>query len=355
MNPSYDHARGSSDTLGIGIIGSGYMALTYAEALARHVRGGSLVAIGGGSRASGLAAHYGVPAYPSHEELLTDPAVDAVIITTPDQVHAEQTLAAAAAGRHVLVEKPMAPSVADCDRMLAACAAAGVALAVVKTERYRRTSRKARELLDAGRVGAIRMLTTTSCFSELVGAEILTSRPWYRDPAGGGLFMSMAAHNTDLLLWLMGKPALSVYAQAGSYSELGAPDLSVMAQIGFAGGAMAQMLISAEMPPPSLRSSEVRFQVIGSSGILDFENYEFLDLGQGDSWERLVTPPRFDYMADPTSPQRLEPHIGVVQGFVDALLTNSPPPVTGMDGRAAVAICEACLRSAASGQVVQLV
>lgn len=341
-------------SVGVGIIGSGYMALTYAEALARYVPGGRLAAIGGGSRAAALAADYGVPAYPTPAALLADPSVQAVILTTPDQVHCEQTLEAAAAGRHVLVEKPMAPSVAACDRMIAACEAAGVRLAVVKTERYRRTSRAARELLDSGRIGAVRMLTTTSCFPEQVAGDIFASRPWYLDPASGGLFMSMASHNADLLLWLVGRPAVAVYAQAATFGGLGAPNLSVMAQVGFEGGAMAQMLISSEMPPPSLRSSEVRFQVVGATGMIDFENYEFLDLGQGDGWERLVTPPRFDYVADPKSPQRLEPHIGVVQGFVDAILADAPPPVGGADGRAAVAICEACLRSAAAGQAVAL-
>lgn len=341
-------------SVGIGIVGSGYMALTYAEALARYVPGARLAAIGGGSRAPALGADYGVPAYPSAAALLADPGVQAVILTTPDQVHCAQTLEAAAAGRHVLVEKPMAPSVADCDRMIAACDAAGVRLAVVKTERYRRTSRAARELIDGGRIGPVRMLTTASCFPEGVAAEIFASRPWYLDPAGGGLFMSMASHNADLLLWLAGQPAVSVYAQARTYGGLGAPNLSVMAQIGFAGGAMAQMLISSELPPPSLRSSEVRFTVVGGRGLIDFENYEFLDFGQGEGWERLVTPPRFDYVADPKSPQRLEPHIGVVQGFVDAILADAPPPVSGADGRAAVAICAACLQSAAAGQAVTL-
>jgi predicted dehydrogenase len=341
-------------SVGVGIVGSGYMALTYAESLSRYVRGGRLVAIGGGSRAAALAADYGVAAHPTLEALLADPAVEALVITTPDQAHCEQTLAAAAAGRHVLVEKPMAPSVAQCDEMIAACEAAGVRLAVVKTERYRGTTTRARALIDEGRIGEVRMLTTTSCFPEGVAAEIFASRPWYLDPAGGGLFMSMASHNADMLLWLVGRPATTVYAQARTYGGLQAPNLSVMAQIGFAGGAMAQMLISSELPPPSLRSSEVRFQVVGSRGLLDFENYEFLDLGAGEGWERRFTPPRFDYVADPKSPQRLEPHIGVVQGFVDSILADAAPPVGGADGRAAVAICEACLRSAAEGRPVTL-
>jgi predicted dehydrogenase len=342
------------DTVGIGMIGSGYMALTYAESLARHMTGARLVAIAGGRRAPSLAADYEVAAEESVEALLARADVDAVILTTPDQVHCAQTLQAAAAGKHVLVEKPMAPTVAQCDQMIAACQAAGVKLAVVKTERYRDLTMRAKQLIEAGQIGPIWMLRTISCFPEAVGRDILTSRPWYTDPAGGGLFMSMASHNADMLLWLTGAQPQQVFAQAHTFGDSGVPVQSVMAQIAFENGIMGHMWISAEMPPPSLPSSEVRFQVIGARGILDFENYEFLDLGTGEGWERLITPARFDYTNDPKSALRLVPHIRVVQEFVNSILEDRRPGVPGETGRAAVAICEACLVSARSAQAVAL-
>jgi predicted dehydrogenase len=132
------------DTVGVGMVGSGFMGLTYAEAIARHVTGARLVAVAGGSRAAKLAAEYGVPAEPTVEALLARRDVDAVVLATPDQVRRELTEKAAAAGKHVLAEKPMAPTVADCDAMIAACARAGVTLAVVKTERYRKITRRAK-------------------------------------------------------------------------------------------------------------------------------------------------------------------------------------------------------------------
>lgn len=338
----------------LGLIGSGYMALTYAEAIHSHVKGGHLVAIAGGSRAAGLAADYGVTAEPTIEALLARPDIDAVILTTPDQVHHPETLQAAAAGKHVLVEKPMAPSVAQCQEMIAACETAGVKLAVVKTERYRRLTKQAKQLIEAGRIGSIRMLRTVSCFPVSLGQEILESRPWYGDPAGGGLFMSMASHNADMLLWLNGVRVVQLFAQVTTFSDISLPAQSVMAQLRFENGSMGQMLISAEMPPPSLRSSEVRFEVTGSQGILDFENYEFLDLGTATGWERVFTPERFDYLAQPKSPIRLEPHLGVVQEFVNSILEDRSPQVSGADGLAAVEICEACLRSARTGQAISL-
>jgi UDP-N-acetyl-2-amino-2-deoxyglucuronate dehydrogenase len=342
------------NTVGIGMIGSGYMALTYSEAIAQHVRGARLVAIAGGRRAPGLAAEYGVAVEPSVEALLERRDIDAVIVTTPDQVHRQQTLQAAVAGKHVLVEKPMAPTVAQCDEMIAACRAAGVKLAVVKTERYRRLTIRAKQLIDEGRIGPIRMLRTVSCFPVSVGKDILESRPWYTEPSGGGLFMSMASHNADMLLWLTGVRPRQIFAQAATFSDISAPNQSVMAQIVFENNIMGHLWISSEMPSPSLPSSEVRFQVVGAQGIIDFENYEFLDLGEGERWERLFTPPRFDYVREPKSPIRLEPHIGVVQEFVSSIIENRQPGVTGLDGRAAVEICEACLISAHTGRAVDI-
>jgi myo-inositol 2-dehydrogenase/D-chiro-inositol 1-dehydrogenase len=342
------------DVVRVGIIGSGYMALTYAEAIARHITGAHLVAIAGGKRAPGLASEYSVDSEASIEALLARSDVDAVILTTPDQVHCPQTLQAAAAGKHVLVEKPMAPTIAQCDTMIAACQAARVKLAVVKTERYRSVTIRAKQLIDKGRIGPIWMLRTISCFPASVGRDILASRPWYADPASGGLFMSMASHNADMLLWLTGARPKQIFAQANTFGDASVPALSVMAQIAFENGIMGHMWISAEMPPPGMPSSEVRFQVVGARGIIDFEDYEFLDLGTGDRWERLFTPQRFDYVREPKSPIRLEPHIGVVQEFVNSILEDRQPGVPGEAGRSAVEVCEACLISARTGQAVDI-
>src|SRR5262245_57072965 len=127
-------------SVGIGMIGSGFMGLTYCEAITRHVRGARLAAVAGGKRAADLAREYGVAAVPSVEGLLGRKDVQAVVLATPDQNRRELTLAAAAAGKHVLAEKPMAPTIADCDAMIAACRRAGVTLAGVKDEQLRETT-----------------------------------------------------------------------------------------------------------------------------------------------------------------------------------------------------------------------
>lgn len=341
-------------TVGIGMIGSGFMGLTYSEAIARHVKGAKLVGVAGGRRAEELAKDYGVWGAPSIEALLARDDVQAVVLATPDQNRRELTAAAAAAGKHVLAEKPMAPTIAECDAMIAACRKAKVNLAVVKTERFRKITKRAKQLIDEGAIGPVRMVRTVSSFPITLARELFETRPWMGDPAGGGLFMGMATHNTDFLRWVTGANAIRVFAQVTTFSDLPATAQSVMAQIAFDNGAMGHLWISSEFPPPGIPSSEVRFQIVGRDGILDLENFEFLDLGKGEKWERIETPERFDYLKEPKSPIRLYPHIGVVQEFVDSILEQRPPRVGGAEGRAAVEICEACLISARTGKAVDL-
>ncbi len=342
------------ETIGIGMIGSGFMGLTYSEVVSHHATGCHLAAITGGQRAEKLASDYGVACEPSVELLLARPDVAAVVLATPDQDRARLTRLAAAAGKHVLAEKPMAPTVAECDQMIADCAAAGVNLAVVKTERFRKITQRAKQLIDDGTLGPIQMMRTVSAFPLPLTRQLFEERPWMADPHSGGLFMGMASHNTDFLRWLTGRNAVKVFAQATTFSDLAAPAQSVMAQIELEGGIMAHMWITTELPSPSLPSSEVRFQVFGRDAMFDLENFEFLELGQGDKWERIYSPERFDYLKEPKSPIRLFPHIGVIQEFVDSIREQRVPRVGGAEGRAAVEICEACLISARTGAAVTL-
>lgn len=342
------------ESVGMGMVGSGFMGLTYSEVVARHAQGCRLVAVTGGKRAAKLADDYGVACAPTFDALLERDDVHAVVLATPDQDRPELTRRAAAAGKHVLAEKPMAPTVAECDQMIADCRRAGVNLGVVKTERFRKITRRAKQLIDDGELGPLRMLRTVSAFPLPLTKQLFDERPWMNDPRGGGLFMGMASHNADFLRWLTGRDAVQVFAQATTYSDVPAANLSVMAQIVFADGIMAHMWITAELPSPSLPSSEVRFQVFGRDAMLDLENFEFLDLGKGDKWERIQTPERFDYLKEPKSPVRLFPHIGVIQEFVDSIREGRAPAIGGAEGRAAVEICEACLRSAQTGQAVAI-
>ncbi|MFN0198305.1 MAG: Gfo/Idh/MocA family protein [Planctomycetaceae bacterium] len=341
-------------SIGIGMIGSGFMGLTYSEVAANHLKGGHLVAIAGGSRAPQLAKDYNVPVESSPEALLARPDIEAVILATPDQYRKDLTIAAAKAGKHVLAEKPMAANVRQCDEMIEACRKAGVNLAVVKTERYRKLTQMAKQIVDEGGIGPVWMMRTISSFPRPLTEDISTTRQWMYDPTSSGLFFGIATHNADFLRWMANANATKVFAKTHTYSDLPGSTHSVMAQIEFENGVMAHMWISSEFPAPGIPSSEVRFQVVGRDGILDIENFEFLDLGKDGKWERIYTPERFDYLKEPKSPIRLYPHIGVIQEFVDSITEKRAPKIGGEQGRAAVEICEACLISSQSGEAVTL-
>jgi predicted dehydrogenase len=343
-----------AESLGIGMIGSGFMGLSYSQCVVAHVEGAHLVSITGGSRAGALAEEHSVPADESVEAMVARPEIDAVIVATPDQYRLEIAEKVAAAGKHLLVEKPMAPTVAECDQMIQLCEQAGVSLGVVKTERFRTITRKAKALIDEGALGPIRMMRTLSAFPISLTRDVFAERQWMYDPNSGGLFMGMASHNTDFLRWLCGKNVVRVFAQVNTFSDIDSPAQSVMAQLQFEDGIMAQMWITSELPDPSIPDSEVRFEVVGRDAILDFENFNFLRMGKGDSWEDIFIPEKFDWANDPKNPVRLEPHYRVIQGFVDSIHEQRPQTVGGAEGRAAVEICEACLLSAATGQAVDL-
>src|SRR5262245_51659126 len=132
------------EKIGIGITGSGFMGLTHAEAAA-SLPSTRLVAISCGSRAPKLAKEYGVTCEPSVEALVSNKEVDAIIVATPHFTHFAETMAAIEQGKHVLVEKPLATSVSDCDRMIAAAKANGVVLATAYHQRFRPNCVRARQ------------------------------------------------------------------------------------------------------------------------------------------------------------------------------------------------------------------
>lgn len=207
-------------SIGIGVIGSGFMGSTYAEVVARHVPGARLAGIAGGRHAARLSREYGVPPAPSVDALLARKDLHGVILATPDRVRLDLTRQAAAAGKHVLAEKPMAPTVSEGDAMIDTCSKAGVHLAVVKTERYRKVCRKAKQLIDDGLVGPVFMVRSLSSFPINFTRELFEARQWMNAPGSGGLFLGMATHNTDFLRWLIGADATRVYAQVTTYSDL---------------------------------------------------------------------------------------------------------------------------------------
>lgn len=336
--------------LRIAILGSGYMGRTHAECIARHVTRARLVAVAGGRRAPALAADYGVDHEASHDSLFARSDVDAVLIATPHADHCAQVIAAAAAGKHVLVEKPMATSVADCTRMIEACTRAGVRLQVIQTQRFRGAIWRTRNLVADGAIGRVRMLEGRSLFTDYV----VDQSPWAGETQQGGAFLDTGVHFYDIMRFVLGAEAESIFATVRTYGDVPYPGLNAMSQVQFAGGITAQHWMSYQMPAPSLPNSQHRYVVVGETGAIDVDAYGKVQLAKGGEWQAVWEQPPIDYINRPLDPVRLEAFFSQTQAFVDDVLDDRPDTVSGADGRAAVALVMAAVESSRSGLPVAL-
>jgi predicted dehydrogenase len=173
----------ATEHLGVAVIGCGGIAAAHLRALTA-VRGGRLVAAVDaiGERAEAVTQCYGGRAYTSWGDALLDPSVDACIVCLPHHLHEAATIAACQAGKHVLVEKPMAIGLAQSKAMVQAAESAGVALMVGQVLRFRNLNRKARELLRGGRIGqVVSLLRRRHSYS-----RAYPQAPWSEDPAKAG-------------------------------------------------------------------------------------------------------------------------------------------------------------------------
>ena len=342
----------NSDILGMGLIGSGFMARTYAECLARHVRGAELRSVAIGSRASQLARDYVVDFDSDLEAILKRHDIDAVIIATPETIHPQQAIAAARAGKHALVEKPLAPSLAQCDAVIEAFQQSEGRLMQVKHWRFRGVPHRAMELLQNGELGKVLQIHNRTLVPLELSRAGVKRKPFYLDPAGGGLFMGWCSHNFDFVRWLAGSEARCIFASVASHGNHSIPELSTQAQIEFASGATAQIWVSAELEGPPFAQSQFRSQVVCQRGTLDLDGVGQLRIGRKGNWEVVWEQPAFS-IQDPLDPVRLEGFAAMVQEFVDAIREDREPSVTGSDGRAAVELCLAARKSAADQAAVE--
>ena len=335
-------------SIGFGIVGTGMMGGTYAEALRTQVPSGRLVAVAGGTRASVLAADYGVPAELDPDALLARADIDAVVIATPHTTHLPLALDAAAAGKHVYLEKPMALSVAECDRILAAARDAGVQVTVASQSRYNEISMRAKALIDEGVTGPITIFRVTS---PTVGWDV-PADGWFVDPKEGGAYLDWGPHGCDTLRWFTGTDATLAFGMFENFGGIPALDPSAMVSYRLGSGAMAQFWMSYEIPSPGL-GSYMQWLAVGENGMLDFDR-DHLRVGNGDAWEQVMELPAWNWLVDPMADRRIAMTSRQVDQFARALERGEPLDITGEDGLAAIEMCEAAIRSARTGAAVAI-
>lgn len=186
-------------------------------------------------------AEFGAPAFESAEALLADPRVEVVYIATPHQAHRELAVAAARAGKHILVEKPMALALADCRAMMEAAKAASVHLVVGPSHGFDPPVAWAADLIASGAFGQPRMVTATTFTDFLYRPR----RPEELDTAqGGGVIFSQAAHQVDVVRRLVGAPVVGVRATTGAWDPTRPTEGAYQAFLTFEGGASAALTYS---------------------------------------------------------------------------------------------------------------
>jgi predicted dehydrogenase len=326
-------------TLGFALIGCGGMGRSEAKLLSQ-IPEARLVTVCDvqPQAAEAFGQAMGVPAITDPAAALADPSVGAVMVTTPNTMHTQLVLDAAAAGKHIFCEKPMAMTVAECDRMIAAAKQHGVRLMVGHVLRLLPLFDRIVELFDSGVLGkpVAAQITRIGGFPEAV--------PAYRRTRGGagGLLYDVTIHEVDLLHRLCGLTR-SVYASMDRSVVQGIDyEDTLQLQLRFQSGAMASIF-------ESIAATESAFTgvVIAERGTLQF-NYRtghlsYHTVGSAEPVNETVT-----------AKDRENGYLKELRSFTEWVLYDRQPLLTAAEGRAAIVVAEAAYRSAETGQPVAL-
>jgi predicted dehydrogenase len=344
-----------SEQLRYGILGSGFMGRTHAEAI-RHLPNATLSAVACGRRAAQLAEEYDAALCASAEELIARADVDAVIIATPQYVHTEQALAAAACGKHLFIEKPMATTVADCDAIIAACAAGGLSLSVGYQQRYRAVPRAAHDLLRQGVIGQVLTIQLFQVFQLFSDPAFGGDWAWWSNPASVGHILAGGVHGIDFCRWALGAEVVSAVGHCRTFRARQEPENTTMGLLTFSNGAVASLWATSACPSPSFPGLAFRAFLMGETGIMDMDAYAALRVAEAGAWRVAAEQPpvNTEHAATAFQLPRMGAYIAQLAAFTDATLDATPPPVSGADGRAGVAAALALLESSRTGQVVPL-
>ncbi|MCU0712638.1 MAG: Gfo/Idh/MocA family oxidoreductase [Pirellula sp.] len=321
------------------------------------MKGERLVACYSRDEAKGreFATSYGAVAYSSLATMLADPQVDIVTICTPSGAHLEPAVAAARAGKHVLVEKPLEVTVARCDKLIEVCEKEGVRLGTIFPSRYHRSALLLKKAIDAGRFGSI----------SLASAYV----KWYRTQQyydsgawrgtwkldGGGALMNQAIHSVDLLLWLMGNVrSLSAYTALRAHERIEVEDVAT-AILEFESGALGSIEATTAAYPGSLK----KIDVCGSTGCATLEEealikWDFLKEIKADAKVKS------EMLGNVTGGGASDPaaighkaHQALFEDFRKSIKNGTPNLIDGHQGRRSVELITAIYKSARSGKRIQ--
>lgn len=334
--------------LGFAIIGSGMIARYHATAIA-NTPGARLVAmaVSRPERVAQAQADFGVPAFSDLNDLLKQPDVDVVCIATPSGLHKEQGVAAARAGKHILVEKPIALSLEDADELIEACKSNSVKMASALQRRTDPNFAEVRAAIEAGELGRLVMgnLVMPYMRTQAYYDSAAWRGTWALD--GGGALMNQGIHLVDLLVWFMGDVA-EVYAHAATLTHQIEVEDNVTASLRFKNGALGSILATTSATPGFPHRVEVYGDVAGVQ--LEGENV----MRWEGSKPRVAPASEKADAGAAASPTGISTagHTRLIGDLVDAIHNDRTPMISGEEGRRALSLILAVYESARTGRPV---
>ncbi len=351
------------------LVGCGKVGQIHAEALCALPES-DLVAVCDNerARANTFAGWFDARPFTDVPTMIKDCGVEAVFICTPHPLHAAPACEAAAAGAHVLVEKPLASSLDDCDAIIAAARQSGVKLAVVSQRRWYEPVRRMKDAIAAGKIGppVLGAFTMYSWRDQAYYQSDAWRGRW--DTEGGGVLINQSPHMVDLLLWLMDDDVAEV---CGYWANLNHPYVEVedtaVAILKFGHGGLGSIVTSLAQKPGIHTKVHIHGALGSSVGVETDRGATFIagvtsiaEPALNDIWtipgeesllERFQSEDRAHFAEiDPTNHY----HVLQIQDFLQAIIEGRGPLVSGRDGRRVVEIVQAIYRSSLEAEPVRL-
>ena len=350
------------------LVGCGKVAALHAQALARLPNSEFVAVVDANpDRANAFSQQYGPAAFSNITEALAKTKAEAVFLCTPHPLHAEAAIEAMSGGAHVLVEKPLAATLADCDRMIAAARSNGVQLGVVSQRRLYEPVQRMKHAISAGKIGKP-ILATVAMFSWRDEAYY-RSDPWRGkwQTEGGGVLVNQSPHHLDLLQWFMG----DVTEISGIAANLNHPYIEVedtaVATLRFQGGGIASVVVSLCQKPGLYTKIHIHGANGASVGAETDSGATFIAGMSGqagpalnDIWtipgeehllQQFAAEDRARFAREPDSAGRY--HALEIANFLDAIANGAPVPVPATEGRKVVAIFDAIYRASREERVIK--
>lgn len=327
------------DKIGIGIVGAGYMGRTHSLHYSQ-VKDVEIVAVADVNQeaANELARQYRIPhVYQDYGELLANPQVDAVSICTPDALHLDPCLKAAAMGKHMLLEKPIATTMEDAQAILDAVDNAGTVLLMGFVSRYLKTYATAHLNLEQGKLGDVLTVAAKRVNRSSVGS--------FYSKRGDNVIGFLGIHDIDLLRWFGGE-VVSVYAETGAFvfSEHGPDTLdTAMVLVRFASGAIGYVHSCWALPDSVPYRATSTFEVIGQKGTVLIDAFDQSVRVASDAGYEI--PNAWD-VSQAFRAQALH--------FVECVRGRETPQIPGYDGLKALEVANAAIVSARENKPVNL-